>query len=116
MIAAVALGKDPSRAKQIQSLTIQLILRLPHVNRMVTALVDYSAHDNFLSQKLMVKEGLQAIPTSTGAYIIDGHRIIIYGQHACYTQAIDMDGTKKDIKQEFLTTDSNQYEIILSLP
>jgi hypothetical protein len=116
MIAAVALGKDPSRAKQTQSLTTQLILRLPHANRMVTALVDCGAHDNFLSQKLVVEEGLQAIPTSTGAHTIDGHRITIYGRHACYTQAIDMDGTEKDIKQEFLATDSDQYEVILGLP
>jgi hypothetical protein len=115
MIAAVALGKDPSRAKQTQSLTTQLILRLPHANRMVTALVDCGAHDNFLSQKLVVEEGLQAIPTSTGAHTIDGHRITIYGRHACYTQTIDMDGTEKDIKQEFLATDSDQYEVILGL-
>jgi hypothetical protein len=31
-------------------------------------------------------------------------------------QVIDMDGIEKDIKQEFLITDSDQYEIILGLP
>ena len=112
----MALGKDPKKATQTQSLVTQVILKLPHANRMVTALIDCGAHQNFLSQKFVIEEGLQANPTTIGAYTIDGHHIAIYGRHTIDTQAIDRDGTKRSTEQEFLATDSDQYQVILGLP
>ena len=95
MIAAVALGKDPRKATQTQSLVTEVTLRLSHGNRVVTALVDCGAQENFLSQKIVVEESLTAQPTTIGAYTIDGHRIAVYGRHALETQATDINGNKR---------------------
>lgn len=116
MMASVALGKDPKEAKPTNSLVTQVVLRLPQGNRMVNALVDSGAHENFLSQKFAIEAGLQADPTTMGAYTIDGHRVAIYGRHALVTQAIDMHGAKGETKQEYLATDSDQYDVILGYP
>jgi formate dehydrogenase assembly factor FdhD len=85
MIAAVALGKDPKTATQTRSLVTQVTLSLPHAKRTVLALIDSGAHENFLSQRFALEEGLTANPTDIGAHAIDGHRVIIYGRYTLET-------------------------------
>ena len=60
----MALGKDPKEAKPTQRLVAEVALLVPRGTRMVTALIDTGAQENFLSQHLVVEEGLQAEQTS----------------------------------------------------
>ena len=112
----MALGKNPSQATQTECLVTQVVLCLSHANRKVNALIDCGAHQNFLSQKFVLEEGLIADPTTMGAHTIDGHRVAIYGRHAVETQATDMDGVTRSTEQEFLATDCDDYPVILGLP
>lgn len=83
----MALGKDPKEAKPTQRLVAEVALRVPRGTRMVTALIDTGAQENFLSQHLVVEEGLQAEQTSIGAHTVDGHHITVYGRHEIETRA-----------------------------
>ena len=75
------MGKDPAQATQTQCLVTQIVLSLPHASRKVNALIDCGAHQNFLSQKFALEEGLVADPTTMGAHTVNKYRIAIYGRY-----------------------------------
>jgi hypothetical protein len=87
-----------------------------HGTRTLTALVDSGAMENFLSQRVIVEEGLQAHATSMGAYSVDGHDIRIYGRHICETHVKDTRGETRMSTQSYLATDIKQYDAILGWP
>lgn len=72
--------------------------------------------ENFLSQKVIVKEGLVVQPSSIGAYTVDGHDVRIYGRHTCETHARDARGDSRSSMQQYLATDIKHYDAILGYP
>jgi len=83
---------------------------------MLFALVDTGAQENFLSQKIVLEEGLQATPTRMSAETVDGHRISIYGEHTITTSAEDARGMARSCEHTYLATDISKYDAILGYP
>jgi hypothetical protein len=116
IVTAVAMANNPSQATQTKCLVTQLVIGLLYASCKVDILIDCGAHQNFLSQKFALEEGLIADPTTIGAHTINKHRVIIYRRHTVEMQATDKDGVTRSSKQEFLATDMDDYQVILGLP
>ena len=99
-----------------RALVAEISLSGPQGPRMVRALIDTGAQENFISQHVVAEEGLKAEPTSMGAHTVDGHRIAIYGRHAVETQATDAKGVTHSTTQIYLATDITGYGAILGYP
>jgi hypothetical protein len=96
MCASVAMGRNPEGARDTRRMTANVVLRTPQGTRKFLALIDCAAEENFISQRLVVEQGLTATPTKVAGRTIDGHKVIIYGEHALPTFAIDSNGIRKE--------------------
>ena len=99
-----------------QVLATEIGLVGPQGTRMISALIDTGAQENFISQHIIVEERMEAEPTSIGAHTIDGHRIAIYGRHVVETQATDARGVTHSTTQTYLATEIRGYGAILGYP
>ena len=110
----MALGRNPEGAKKSKrSLVTKVVVRLPQGNRKFTALIDCGAEENFISQRLVVEEGLPSLPSSMRGRTIDGHRVTIYGEHKLKTFAIDANGIRRLSEQTFFGAEMVGYDLIL---
>jgi hypothetical protein len=89
MIAAVALGKNPSKIISFYVFIIVFNIRLEYRFRKIIILINNNSEKNFISQRF-VKEN-DSISNSI-KYIrkfIDGHTITIYGKYNLITYIKD---------------------------
>ena len=108
----MTLSKNPSQAMQTECLVTQVVLCLPHANCKVNTLIDCRAHQNFLSQKFVLKKGLIADPTTIRAHIINNHHVVIYRRHAVETQTTDMNRVMRSTEQKFFIINYDDYSVI----
>ena len=116
MCASVATGRNPEGAKNTSRLTTRVILRTAQGNRTFLALIDCGANENFISQRVVVEQGLQATPSRVSAKTIDDHKVVIYGEHALSTFAIDSKGVRRESQQTYYACDMLAYDLILGWP
>ncbi len=82
----MALGKDPLMIKDIRCMLIEIILYLAHGNRKVTALLDYGADEDFISQRFTKENSLEITPIERIGTTVDEYYIIIYRSHNIITK------------------------------
>jgi hypothetical protein len=116
MVASVALGQDPKEATKTNCLLTEVKLKLPHADRLLTALVDSGAERNVISQKFADEEGLRTGKAIEKTHSFDGHPVPVYGQLSLNVEAIDRGGITKTAEHEFLATDCKFYDVILGYP
>jgi hypothetical protein len=95
MCASVAMGRNPEGAKDTRRMTANVVLRTPQGTRTFLALIDCAAEENFISQRLVVEQGLTATPTKIAGKTINNYKIIIYGKYAFPTFAINSNSIRK---------------------
>ena len=100
----------------MRCLVTQIYLEESHENHMLNTLIDNGAQENFLSQKFVLKEGLQTKVTDMSAHTLDSHSFAIYRWIACETHATDSGGVAKSLIHFFLTINILYYNVILRWP
>ena len=63
---------------QSNRMVTQICLGKLHENHILNILIDNSVENNFLSQKLIMKEEILTKDTKVGAHTLDGHSFVIY--------------------------------------
>jgi Reverse transcriptase (RNA-dependent DNA polymerase)/RNase H-like domain found in reverse transcriptase/Integrase zinc binding domain/Chromo (CHRromatin Organisation MOdifier) domain/Integrase core domain len=118
MCASVALGLPPKavEAGKTTAMVVDIVISMRHGRRTLRALVDSGAHENCISQRVIVEEGLKALPSSMGAHAVDGHPIRVYGRHILETHATDMRGATRSFEQKYIATDILRYDVLLGYP
>jgi hypothetical protein len=81
MIAAVALGKDFSKATSSYAFIIVFNIRLEYRLRKIIALMDNNFKENFISQRFVKKNDLIGDLIGCIEEFIDEYTIIIYRKH-----------------------------------
>ena len=84
-----------------------------HENHILNTLINNSVENNFLSQKLIIKEEILTKDTKVSAHTLDSHLFVIYEQAICKIHATDSQEIKHDFQQLFLTADIVYYDVIL---
>jgi hypothetical protein len=111
-----ALGIPQSGNKPPRSLQLQIDIPSPQGWRTLHALLDSGAEENFISQRVVMESRLQSKMAATRVKSIDGHQIVVYGQHEIETHANDKRGISGYVEQRFLATDIKGYDMILGFP
>ena len=75
---------------QSNRIITQIHLDESHKNHILNMLINNSAENNFLSQKLIIKEEILTEDTKVGAYTLDNHLFIIYEQATCEMHVTDL--------------------------
>jgi hypothetical protein len=109
----MAMGRNPEEARDTRRMTANVILRTPQGTRKFLALIDCAAEENFISQRLVVEQGLTATPTKVAGRTINSHKVIIYGEHALPTFTIDSNNIRKESQQAYYACDMQAYDLIL---
>lgn len=107
------MGRKTEGAKDTSRLTTSVEMRMAHGKRMLHALIDCGAEENFLSQRWVVEQGLRATSSTMAAKTIDDHKVVIYGEHMLSTAAIDSKGVQRESQQKFYACDMHAYDMIL---
>ena len=94
-------------------MSIELTIRGRGSDRTLVALVDTGAQSNFLSQKVVKEEGLNAVPSTQGIIGVDGRPLSVYGKHVLKVTAQDSAGVTRSSDWEFLATDIKKHDAIL---
>ena len=76
--ASVALSQDLKGAMQSNRMITQIHLDESHGNHILNTLIDNSVKNNFLSQRLIMKEEILIKDTKVGAHTLDDHSFVIY--------------------------------------
>ena len=75
---------------QFNRMITQIHLDKSHENHILNALINNGAENNFLSQKLIMKEEISIKDTKVSAHTLDDHLFVIYEQVACKMHATDL--------------------------
>ena len=76
-------------------------------------LINNSVKNNFLSQKLVMKEEILIKDTKVSANTLDDHSFVIYEWVACEVHVTDSWEIEHNSQQLFLTADIVYYDAIL---
>ena len=76
--ASVTLSWDLKSAMQSNRMITQICLDKSHENHTLNTLINNSAENNFLSQKLIIKEEILTENTKVSAHTLDNHSFVIY--------------------------------------
>ena len=112
----MTLSRDFKGAHQSKRLITEVHLSEVHENHIVKALIDNSAEENFLSQKLVMKKEISVNVTRVSAHIIDSHFFVIYRWVACEVLITDSEEILCCSNQSFLTVNIASYDAILEWP
>ena len=98
---------------QSNRMITQIHLDKSHENYILNTLINNSAKNNFLSQKLIMKEEILIKDTKVSAHTLDDHLFMIYRWATCEMHAIVLQEIKHDFQQLFLTANIVYYDVIL---
>jgi hypothetical protein len=113
MIAAVALGKNPSKATPSHAFIIIFNVRLEYGLRKMIILVNNGSKENFISQRFVKENDLIGDPIGRMGESIDGYAVTIYGKHDLVTHIKDSGNQNQTNVVNFLAADMERYDIIL---
>ena len=74
----MTLSQDLKSAMQSNRIITQICLDESHKNYILNALINNSAENNFLSQKLIMKEEISTKDAKVSAHTLDDHSFTIY--------------------------------------
>ena len=98
------LSKNPSTIKDTRYILIEVTLYFSHGNRKITALLNYKADKNLISQHFTKENSLKATPVRRIRIIVDKRHVIIYGSYNIITKV-------KDFRNEVRVTQRTFYAI-----
>ena len=84
--------------------------------RAIRVLIDSSAELNFISQRIITKEGLSATNSSVKAYTVDGYLVYIYSDYTFRVYTTDVRGIYYSDNYRFLATNIREINVILGFP
>ena len=115
--ASMALGLPPRGPSAVKTaMECEIVVYFPQGKRTLRALVDSGAQDNFISQKVIVEEGVRAPLSNITAHAVDGHQVRVYGRHALETHATDARHATRAFQLEYIAADVIKYDALLGYP
>ncbi len=98
------LGKDPLTVKNTRCILIEVTLYFSHENRKITALLDYGADEDLISQRFIKKNGLAVTPIERMGTTVDGHYVTIYKSHNIIIKVKDSRNEVRATQRTFYAT------------
>ncbi len=83
------LSKDPLTVKDTRYIFIEIILYFSYRNRKITALLNYKADEDLISQYFTKKNSLEATSVECIETTIDKYHVTIYKSHNIIIKAKD---------------------------
>ena len=99
------LDKNPLTVKDTRCILIEVTLYFSHGNRKITALLDYKADEDLISQYFTKKNGLEVTPIEYIKTTVDKHHITIYKSHNIITKTKDFRNEVRTTQRTFYATD-----------
>ena len=94
--ALVTLSWDLKSAMQSNKIITQICLDKLHENHILNTLINNSAENNFLSQKLVMKKEISTKDAKVGAHTLENHSFMIYEWVVCEVHVTDSWEIKHD--------------------
>ncbi len=101
----MVLGKDFLTVKGIRYMFIEITLYFSHGNCKITALLNYRADEDLISQHFTKENSLEITPVGRIRTTVDGHHIIIYKSHNIIIKAKDSRNEVRVTQRTFYATD-----------
>ncbi len=101
----MTLDKDSLTVKNTRCILIEVTLCFSHGNRKITALLNYRANKNLISQRFTKENGLEAMPVERIKTTVDGHYVTIYRSYNIITKAKDSRNEVRATQRTFYVTD-----------
>jgi len=100
----VVLSKDPLTAKSTRYMLIEITLYFSHGNRKITALFNYRADKDLISQRFIKENNLKTTPVGRIKTTINRHYITIYRFHNIITKIKDSRNEVRATQRTFYAT------------
>jgi RNase H-like domain found in reverse transcriptase/Reverse transcriptase (RNA-dependent DNA polymerase)/Integrase zinc binding domain/Integrase core domain/Chromo (CHRromatin Organisation MOdifier) domain len=114
--ASTALGLFTVEAESDGCIFLDIEVQTPRGKRRLRALLDSGAQGNFISQAIVVEEGLSLERTATRVNGVGGHTVAVHGKGLFATHATDMRGVDRWGQHSYYAATLSGFELILGMP
>jgi Reverse transcriptase (RNA-dependent DNA polymerase)/RNase H-like domain found in reverse transcriptase len=110
------LGLTAVEAGHDACLFLDVEIQTPRGKRTLRALLDSGAQGNFISQAVILEEGISCEKTATRVNGVGGHTVAVHGRGRIATHATDMRGISRWGQHSYYAASLEGFELILGMP
>jgi len=103
-------------SKSEECIFLDVEIQISQGKRVLRALLDSGAQGNFISQAIVLEEGVALQKSATRVSGVGGHLVAVHGQGSIETQATDMRGISRLDQHFYYAATLEGFELILGMP